>query len=278
MNPIKHHRTLYQVFKRAAVLWYNSDADRSAAAVSYWAVFSFAPLLVLITLLATMVYGNDYVVSIFASWGTLLGDNLITLLLIAAKNILNAGVPIFGPIFFFMVTIIGINEFTNGLHSLWDIEHDGMRGFIRKSFYSTFFILFLSFLTFFALATHSPFTILEYLFEGQNPMIYTLVVASHTLLTILLLTALFTASFMLLPFKRYSFRHSLFGGFIAAVLFSFGKIFIAIYTNITPIPELYGTAGVLILLLIWIFFSSAVIYYGAAVTRAHAELCAKNNI
>ena len=90
-------------------------------------------------------------------------------------------------------------------------------------------------------------------------------------LSLLVITLLFAAMFKILPDVLLAWRDVLLGAFITALLFTIGRSFISVYLAYTATASAYGAAGSLALLLLWVNYSSMILLFGAAFTRAHLE-------
>jgi membrane protein len=90
-------------------------------------------------------------------------------------------------------------------------------------------------------------------------------------LSLLVITLLFAAMFKILPDVLLGWRDVLLGAFITALLFTIGRSFISVYLAYTATASAYGAAGSLALLLLWVNYSSMILLFGAAFTRAHLE-------
>jgi membrane protein len=94
--------------------------------------------------------------------------------------------------------------------------------------------------------------------------------AANTLVSLILVALLFGAIFKILPDRTLSWRDVRFGAAVTAVLFTVGKSLIGWYLGTSAIASSYGAAGSLVVLLLWVFYSSAIFLFGAEVTRAVA--------
>ena len=88
---------------------------------------------------------------------------------------------------------------------------------------------------------------------------------------LVLVTVLFALLFKVLPDVRVHWREAWLGAFVTAVLFNLGRFLIALYLGHSTIASIYGAAGSLVALLIWIYYSCAILFYGAEYVRAHRQ-------
>ena len=249
--------------KEAALLWYEHDADFMAATVSYYALFAVVPMIVLTITLMGFVFGREYVTEVLILWGSVLGTDLIALLTQAVGNLegLSNGFawPLFGVIFFSGMTVMAFNSLTSGLHTLWGIPHQGIRGWIKKCIQSILCISVIEVYVLTLFFLHRPE---NWLFQNSTGLLLVILQIS---ISIVASTILFSLFMRILPWERPSFKARLMGSFVASCLFVIAKILVAIYVTITPVPGLFGTAGVLLVLLIWVYVAVMIFYFGAAV-------------
>lgn len=253
-------KATWQLLRDAAELWYDRDGDRLAAVVSYYAVFALIPLMLAIVTLVGFFFGEAVVADVLRGWGSVLGQDLVALLQEAVANLRELssgfGVPVVGSLFFLGITIMGFNELAQGFHELWSIPHQGFRGFVKKSVSAILFILFLCVFV-------AVIAALASFVNGSG--------VARFSASVFLLAVLFAVAYRLLPYYKLPVVSALVGGAVASVLFTLTKLIIAYYVSFTPFPDLYGTAGLVVALLIWVFASAAIIYYGAAVAYVHAH-------
>lgn len=252
--------------KEAARLWYDTDCDHKAATVSYYMIFAIAPLLLLSVTVHSFVFGLTFIVDTLHDWGSILGSDVLTLLSESVRNLealsQGFGVPIFGILFFTGMVIMMFNTFTTGMHGIWGIRHRGLRGWMRKSRHSMAFVVLFEVYLFCMLA-------LSYIFALLPELPLSIVMLLDATLFLLMTTLLLTLAFKILPWQAPPRRSCLLGGFVASVLLYVARALVALYIGVTPVPGLFGVAGLIVVLLIWIFVSSAIAYYGAAFAFVH---------
>ncbi|MGB1203860.1 MAG: YihY/virulence factor BrkB family protein, partial [Alloalcanivorax venustensis] len=98
-----------------------------------------------------------------------------------------------------------------------------------------------------------------------------LVVSLETLVSVVVVTLLFATIFKVLPDAVLRWKDVLSGALVTALLFILGRFLIAFYLSHTATASTYGAAGSLVLLLLWVYYSSLILLFGAAITRAHTE-------
>lgn len=250
--------------KTAALLWYEKDADLMAATVSYYALFAVTPLLLLTITLVGLVYGRELVVDTLLVWGSVLGTDIVALLVQSVGNLEllsnNFFVPIIGVLFFSGMTVLLFNTFTTGLHQLWGIPHQGFRGWVRKCLKSVAFVFILEF---YLLCIVGVYQLIDWI--GETNEFFFLVLGE---MIVLFITAvLFSLMFRFLPWQYPSLYARFSASLVTSAFFTLAKFFVAVYVSLTPVPGLFGAAGVILALLIWIYVSASILYFGAALAR-----------
>lgn len=257
------------ILKLAGKRWYERDMTTEAAAVSYYMVFAMAPLLFMTILMAGLMFGRDYILEVLYSWGSVLGPEVLELLSLSIFNFemltQTISIPIVGVVFFSTMVVIMFNVFTTGLHKMWGVDQRGFQNVLSKSVRSVAFVLLLQ-----------VFVLALVIIGGINTfatqlMPESLIWFTEFILTMVLTAILFTVGYGVLSWANIPFRYRFIGGCTAAALFTIAKLLVALYVLITPVPSLFGAAGLMVVILIWVYVATAIIYYGAAVAKAAEE-------
>jgi len=260
-------KNFLSIARQALRLWYDTDADQKAATVSYYVIFAMIPLLLLSIAIHSVVFGKEFIVATLNQWGSILGEDVLLLLSDAVRNLEvhsdGIGVPVFGTLFFATMVIMMLNTFTTGIHGVWGMRHRGFRGWIRKCKHSiAFIVLFEIYLFCMLLLTGGVSWMAPY-------MPLHAIVIFDAVFFLLMTTVLFAIAFKILPWQAPALRSRILGSFVASVLLYVARALVSLYIDVTPIPGLFGVAGFIVVVLIWVFVSTAVIYYGAAFAFVH---------
>lgn len=259
----------FRLARDAARLWINKGADQHAAALAYFTPFALTPLLLISITLVGVIIGRADVISLLLRWAGMIDPALPDFMQSSVNNfeILTTSytVPILALLFFSLMVIFALNSLSSGLQKLWGIEAYGWRNLLRRSLKSILFVLlfqvYLVATIIFnnVLATASVLSGLM-IFNFLAPLVF---FASTTLLI--------TIGYWLLPLTAPTFMSRLYGASVAATLFLFTRSLVALHVATAPTPDIYGAAGLIFVLLIWIYMSACIIYYGAAFAKVHQE-------
>lgn len=259
------------------------ECPRMAAALSYYTVFSLAPLLVLVVLITGVVVEAGTVEQLLqGELGGLLGPEGAEQVQTMIRNVERPGAG--GP----LATVLGtaalvlgataaFAQIQSALNTAWKVEPDPTRGDIRnfllKRVLSFAMILGVGFLLLVLLvvsALLAAFTDLvgRTLLEGVSGPLLFLVDAGFTLGII---TLLFAAMFKLLPDAVVAWRDALVGGVASALLFTLGKFLIGFYLGRSDPGGVFGAAGSLAVILLWVYYTSMILLLGAEFTWVWAR-------
>lgn len=244
------------------MLWYDKDADHMAAVASYYSLFAVVPLIVITATIEGWLYGSTRVVGTLYDWGSILGPDILNLLHQAARNMQELSVdwhlPFVGSLFFSGMVIILFNTVATSLNNLWSVPHRGFKGWLSKCYRSIFFtIMFEMYLV--AITGFSMWLdiIDHYIWSSLSSLL-------SALFFIFVTTILFDLAYRLLPWHPPSKKSCLRGALLASLLLAIVKSLVVMYISFTPVPGLFGAAGIMLVLLLWLFVFTAVFYFGAA--------------
>lgn len=274
-------KMIWTLLQRTFQEWQDDKVSRLAAALSYYTIFSLAPLLVIALAVAGLFISRGTVQQeIIAQVQAWVGDGVdpsVIRSMIDAANIsrdssiiatlIGLGVLLFGATNFFF-------QLEDALNTIWNVEdktEGSMLHVLQRRFMSFVFVLGVGVLLILLLVLNTVLAgVSEFLDE-------TLVGISGTwrvlnlLVSLLVLTGVFSVIFKVLPDVNVSWSHVLPGAFLTAVLFGAGQVLIGFYLGQSSIASAYGAAGSLAVLLIWVFYSMQILLAGAEFTHVYAE-------
>lgn len=259
----------FNLFRRAWYVWYEKDCSGIAASVSYYSLFGMVPFIFLTFLVNGWLFGREAVELRFIDWGSMLGPGVIALLGEAINNLETKAdqfyAPLLGALFFSGMVIVMLNTFSLGLMKTWGIVHRGWRGWLNRCMRSAFLVFVLQVYVLVML-------FLKYVAVGLKLFAPALLVSSLAfVVNFVFLALLLSFAYGILTWDAPSWRARWYGALVASGLFLLGRTLVSMYLAITPFPGIYGATGLLIVLLIWVFTTVSIFYYGAAVTKVLHE-------
>ncbi|UZJ44995.1 YihY/virulence factor BrkB family protein [Marinimicrobium sp. C6131] len=275
--PVKHW---LDIFLAASQYWLGSQAFIYAAALAFFTVFSIAPVLVVVVMLVGLFIGERAVQGqLFEQLEGTIGPEAAGVVQTAVVNSQIDQSGIWPALIGITATIIGATtvfaQMQRSLNEIWSVvprpSKSSLWIFIKSRLLSLTIILAIGFVLLVSLLLSVALRTIMAFAEEWLPVPGWAMVGMELFLSLFVVTALFAAMFKILPDVLLSWRDVLLGAFITAVLFTVGRSLIAIYLAYTATASAYGAAGSLALLLLWVNYSSMILLFGAAFTRAHLE-------
>ncbi|MGY6553825.1 MAG: YihY/virulence factor BrkB family protein [Wenzhouxiangella sp.] len=273
-------RYWYAILKSAVFNWLESQAFIYAAALAFFTVFSIAPVVILVVAVAGVFLGEMAARGqIFEQLQEVLGAEAAEVVQTAVINSQIDQSGLLPTVIGLIATVIGATtvfaQMQQSLNQIWDVAPRPSRSsiwlFIQSRVLSLTIVLAIGFVLMVSLLLSVALRAIMAFAEQWLPIPGWSMITLETALSLSVITLLFAAIFKILPDVMLSWRDVLAGAFITALLFTVGRSLIAMYLANTATASTYGAAGSLALLLLWVNYSSLILLFGAAITRAHCE-------
>jgi membrane protein len=268
-----------RLLREAARGWWNDRAMSLGAAIAFFTVFSLAPMLLAVIAVAGLAFGREAAQgAIVAQLGGLLGHAAAAMIegMIASASNVQSGVigTIVGAVTFLVLVTGAIIELQDDLNIIWKVEppaHYGIVAFVRVRLLSLALVLGLGFLLLVSLIIDAGLSALgsslEAGFSGATALLQVLNSAVAFAIAVLL----FAMMFKILPDVDLAWSDVWIGALVTGVLFTIGKVLIGWYLGHSTVASSYGAAASLITILLWIYYSSLILLFGAEFTKVYAE-------
>jgi membrane protein len=254
------------------------EALTRGAAISFYTVTSMAPVLVIIIALAGLALGEDAAQgAIVEQLGGLIGVQSASLLQSAIRNASNIKTGTLATLISvgtLLITASGVFvELQNTLNVIWKVEvrGDPVTRLVRARAASLGLVAAMAFVLIVSLIISALLNALGDLINAYVPNGSAILSVLNFLLSFALLAALFGAIYKVLPEKQLEWRHVIIGGITTALLFDIGKFFIGLYIGSTAIASSYGAGGAILVILLWIYYSSQIFLLGAEFTKVYTR-------
>jgi membrane protein len=276
-------RDLWLLFKDSFVAWVTSDVFRLSGALSFFTIFSLAPLLIIVLFVVESVWGAQSINAqnrILAEIAELTGPDgreMVRIMLESSQRpgsggliatLLGIGALLFGATGVFV-------QLKGALNSIWDIERRGGGLGIKRYFFSRLLsfglILVVGFLLLVSLIVSAAITALDEFVVGLSPQLHFLMRGINIVVDLGVVTTLFAMIYKFLPDADIAWRDVWVGALITAVLFDIGKFLISLYLGNSSVTSAYGAAGALAVLLLWVYYSAMIVLFGAELTQTYVR-------
>ncbi len=273
---------LLAICKQSFKDFMKDDCMTSAAALSYYTVFSLPAVLMLIMLVVSSVMDPTDVrggleSQLQALMGPSAGGEIRTIL----QETERPGGGLIPTIVGIVALVFGatgaLGQLQAALNRAWNVEPDpkqgGIKSFLTKRLFSLGMLLSIGFLMLVSLVISAALSGLGDGLTGFLPagLSEPVLQGLNLAISLVVISLLFAAMFKVLPDAKVAWRSALVGGAATGVLFVFGKFLIGLYIGKSNPGEAYGAAGSLIVLLLWIYYSAIIVLFGAEFTETWAD-------
>jgi len=267
-------RTTWHLTRWTIESWWSDNALRLAAAMSYYITFSLAPLLLIVIAVAGILMGNHNARdAIMQQARTVIGPSGTDALDVMMKGAHHPATGVIAGIIGVVTLLLGatgvVGQLQDALNTIWRVKPRpgrGIKGIIRSRIVNFGMVLGIGFLLLVSLVISAGIESLGgHLWKEQTAFLVELL---HFLLSTAVITVLFAMMFKFLPDVKLRWRNIWFGAFVTSLLFSLGKSLTGLYIAKSSLASSYGAAGSLVIILTWVYYSSASFLLGAEFTQA----------
>jgi len=273
-------KRIYQLAKKAVNGYLDDYAMSMGAAISYYTIFSIAPLLVLVIAIAGLVFGREAVQGLIVEQlGGLIGSEGASFVegLVASASQTDRGIV--AGLISIVVLLIGATtvfaELQSALDRIWHVPEaekpSGIWAVLRARVLSFGLIMGLAFLLMVTLVVSAGLAAFGSWAGGLLPGGEVLLHGLQILVSGVVFTLLFAMIFKMMPTADIAWRDVWVGAIVTAVLFEVGKQLIGIYLGKSGFTETFAAAGALVILLAWVYYAVQIFLFGAEFTKAYAD-------
>ena len=268
------------VLRRAIAGWWNDNVPHLGAALSYYTLFSLAPILIVAMSIAGLAFGSE------AVRGEIVGqiDGLVghdgavavqAMLEGASKPSSSIPATIIGVITFFLGATGAFLELQTALNAIWRVKPKASANFLRAlvidRLISFGLVVAVGFLLLTSLLVSAGLAALDKYMGQAFPGVAIVWQALNVLVSLGVISVMFAMIYKLLPDVDLAWSDVWVGGLVTAGLFTLGKFLIGLYLGTSSLASSYGAAGSVIVLLVWVYYSAQVVLLGAEFTREYVK-------
>jgi len=270
----------YRLARQSVTAWIDDYAPSMGAAISYYTVFSIAPLLIIVIAVAGLVWGRDAVQGeIVAQLTGLIGQDGAVGVQALIESANKPAKGVIATLISVAVLLVGATtvfaELQSALDRVWDVppsqKASGLWATLRARLLSLGFILGLGFLLSVSLVFSAGVAAFGGWANGLFPGWEVLLQLVNTAISLGISSLLFAMIFKLMPQATVSWRDVWVGAAVTAVLFEIGKALIGLYIGKSSVTSSFAAAGSLVVLLVWVYYSAQIFLLGAEFTWVFAH-------
>lgn len=268
---------IWTMLKETVTDYMDDNALSRGAAIAYFTVFSIAPMLVICIAIAGLVFGQE------AAQGAMVGQlqglmgqqgaEALQAMVASAGNKSSGILATVIGVVTLLITATGVfGEMQSALNAIWKAEPKaGLSGLVRARAASLGLIGALGFLLIVSLVASAALTAVGAYLNSFLPGAKMILQIVNFIVSFLLISVLFAAVYKILPDRKLSYRDVAVGAVATAFLFTIGKTLIGLYIGSSAVASSYGAAGALVIVLLWIYYSSQIFLLGAEFTKVWAS-------
>jgi len=270
---------ILQLFSTTFKEWNEDKAVRLAAALAYYMVFSIAPMLIIALAIAGQFFDqnavrNQLMLQISGLVGQEGADLLKTMLENASRPADSFIASVLGVAFLLWGASSVFGQLQDALNTIWEVTPKPGRGIwntIQTRFLSFTMVVGVGFLLLVSLVISTLLSILQNSLAGTNQAIQFLLPFGDNLVSLVVITLIFALIFKYVPDIKIDWRDVWVGALATALLFTLGKFAIGVYLGHSTVISTYGAAGSLVIILLWVYYSSQILLFGAEFTQVYAS-------
>lgn len=251
-----------------------------SAALAYYTIFSLAPLLVLVISLVSIFFGEEAIRGeIFSQINGLVGNEAAKQIQDMIKNVGLSGKTNTALLIGIVTLVLGATsifvEIQDSVNIIWRVKPKPKKGWlklIKDRLLSSSLVVSLGFLLLVSLIVNGVVLAMSGQLTRFLPGIGVYIISAiNLLISTTVVAVLFGIIFKVLPDAKIGWKDVRLGAIFTALLFMLGRYVIGLYIQTTSTSSTYGAAGSLIVVLIWIYYTAAILYFGAEFTQAYAN-------
>ena len=278
-------KNILAVLKQSGIDFVDNSVPRMSAALSYYTLFSLAPVLLIVITVSGIFYGREAIEgTLFGQIKNFVGTDAAKQIQDIIRNAATARHSTFASVVSIAALVFSatgvFTEIQGSINAIWQLKAKPKKGWLKFLFNRVLSLSMVLGLGFILLVSLLLNTILEILLkrlltilpEGSVWITYSI----NMLITFIVISFLFGVIFKLLPDAKVQWKDVRQGAFLTAVLFMLGKFGIGYYLGKSNPGGTYGAAGSVVIILLWVYFSAMILYFGACFTKVNAQFSGRH--
>ena len=259
--------------------WGLHRCSAQSAALAFYTIFSLAPVLVIAITLAGVAFGEEAVRGqIFQEFEGLMGKDaalLVQEVLKSANRPASGKLPaIIGVVTLLLGATAIFGQLQDALNNVWAVAPKpgaAITTLLLKRLHSFALVIGIGFLLLVSLLLSAALSGFSRYLERVLDLPVDFLQVANFALSFVLITLLFAMTYRILPDVKIAWRDVWLGSLLTSLLFVIGKTLIGLYLGRTGVASAYGAAGSLVVILLWVYYSSLIFFFGAEFTRVHSR-------
>jgi membrane protein len=270
--------TTIDLLKRSFDDWNDDDAPRLGAALAFYTILSISPLVILIVAIVSLVFDRSSAQAHLLSQVQSLigpdGRNAVEAMLASGQKTSSGIVATIAGLATLAFGATGVfGELRSALNTIWEVEpntNSGVWGMLRERFFSLGMVISVGFVLLVSLLASAGLDAMAKFFGGMLPIPAFVLGSVNFLVSLVGIAVLFGFILKYVPETKVEWDDVRVGGTATALLFTIGKSLLGLYLGKASPGSAYGAAGSLVVMVIWVYYSAQIFFFGAEFTHIHA--------
>jgi membrane protein len=259
--------------------WVEDNASRLSAALAYYSIFSIAPLLLITVGITGLVLGQDAVNGqLYGELKSYVGTDSAEMVQSMVQSVAKPAQGMLATTLGFFTLVLGASgvfaQLKDALNTIWKVKPKRGNGFmalLRGRLLNFGMVLVFGFLLLVSLLLSTAIAALNQRIDDFLTFPAVVWAAVAFLISLSVVTLLFAMIFKVLPDAKIAWRDVWIGAIITALLFEIGKMGLSWYLGLESTASIFGAAGSVVLLLLWVYYTSSILFFGAEFTQVYAQ-------
>jgi membrane protein len=273
-------KAFFKIAGSASIRWWGKDPFMQSAVIAYYAIFSMPGLLVIVISVGSLFFKRDVITGqLFTQISSIMGVETARQVQNMIISISQTNKSVLATIVGLITVLLGATgvfvELQKALNVIWEVKAKPRRAvftLIRTRLFSFGLILSVGFLLLISLTITTIIAVMGNWVMNHWPNIVLIIFyVLNFIISFGVVMLLFALLFKILPDVKIQWKYLWWGSILTAFLFILGKTAIGFYLSKTNPGSAYGAAGSIVLILLWVSYSSMILFYGAEFTRAYAD-------
>ena len=272
-------RSIFELMKQVVSEWIAQDVPRMGAALAFYTFFAISPLFVIVLAIAGFWFGEQAARrELFSQFSGLVGSEgaeaIQALVSAAQEPKTGAWATVIAGITLFVGATGVFVQLQDALNAVWSVRREpgrGLRNFIKDRLLSFALIVGIGFLLLVSLVLSAGLSALDNFMVVLVPAHETVWQGINFVVSFGVITLLFALIFKVLPDVKIAWRDVWIGAIITALFFNVGKFLIGLYLGRSSVTSAYGAAGSLVIVLLWVYYSAQILFFGAKFTQVYSN-------
>jgi membrane protein len=273
-------KAFFKIAASAAKRWWDKDPFMQSAVIAYYAIFSMPGLLVIIISIGSIFFKDDLITGqLHRQISSMMGEETGRQVQDMIISVSQTKKSLFATAVGLIAVLLGATgvfvELQKALNLIWEVKAKPQRPVltvVRTRLFSFGLILSVGFLLLISLTLSTIIAIMgDWVMNHWPDFVLVIFYVLNFIISFGVVMFLFALLFKILPDAKIKWKHLWWGSILTAFLFILGKTVIGFYLSKTNPGSAYGAAGSIVLILLWVSYSSMILFYGAEFTRAYAD-------